>query len=231
MPLQAVTHALSLHLFTPVERALHRAIQDALTIAVVEELDYELLRMRVRWGPPEASSLSRWLPWIGNRSGETVSDWNPPQVGEACLMLAPFGIMQVAMVLGAVATEEHAVPEEHRRGDRWSREWADGSSVSYDGEEDNQTMALHSARDLAITCKGTLTLRASSIRVVSEEGDEGEGDIQVSAASDLRVTGEKDIAVTGEKDIAVTGEKDIAVIGEGTVSIKSAGDFVRLGRG
>jgi len=101
-------------------------------------------RVRVSTG----DLLTAWLPWLELRAGTTVT-WNPPTVGEQCVVLAPDGDLAAGIVLVGMYQDDRPSPSESPN--EWVAKFPDGATIVYD----------HSVSHLTATGIKTGTIHAS----------------------------------------------------------------------
>ncbi|WP_447045337.1 phage baseplate assembly protein V [Vreelandella sp. H-I2] len=65
---------------------LLRLIENVIRLGAIAQVDHDAARVRVKSG----ALLTAWVPWITARAG-TTRDWNPPTVGEQCVLFSPGG--------------------------------------------------------------------------------------------------------------------------------------------
>ncbi|MFP3343319.1 phage baseplate assembly protein V [Halomonas sp. SIMBA_159] len=65
---------------------LLRLIENVIRLGSIAQVDHDAARVRVKSG----SLLTGWVPWVTGRAG-TTRDWNPPTVGEQCVLFSPGG--------------------------------------------------------------------------------------------------------------------------------------------
>lgn len=122
---------------------LSRRIENLIRFGSIHSVDHAKRLCRVQSG----GMVTQWLPWIERRAGATTT-WDPPTIGEQCVVLSPSGEPAGGMVFyGApsdvIDTPSHA-PEKH------VIRFPDGATFSYD----------HDASHLEITGIATATIEA-----------------------------------------------------------------------
>lgn len=65
---------------------LSRRLENLIRFGTIHAVDHAARRCRVQSG----ELVTQWLPWMEHRAGETTT-WNPPTVGEQCVILSPSG--------------------------------------------------------------------------------------------------------------------------------------------
>ncbi|WP_333701187.1 phage baseplate assembly protein V [Sphingobium yanoikuyae] len=115
------------------------------------------------------------IPWIAQRAGN-VRAWSPPSVGEQCLILAPEGDLDAALVI--VGLYSDACPPPSVDPNVSLTEYPDGAVIAYD----------HVAHELTATLPagGTVTIEApGGVTIIGDTGIVGDTHI----AGNLNVSG------------------------------------------
>lgn len=123
---------------------LSRRLENLIRFGTVHSVDHAARRCRVQSG----GLVTQWLPWMERRAGETTT-WDPPTVGEQCVVLSPSGEPGGGLVFYGVPSDEidtpsHA-PEQH------VIKFPDGATFTYN----------HAASHLEITGIATATIVAA----------------------------------------------------------------------
>lgn len=123
---------------------LSRLVENLIRIGTIHSVDHAAVRVRVQTG----ALITQWLPWFERRAGETTI-WNPPTVGEQCIVFSPSGEPASGVVLVGIHSEliqppSHS-PEIH------VTKYPDGAVVSYN----------HAASALVVTGIKTANIVAS----------------------------------------------------------------------
>lgn len=124
-------------------------MESAIRLGTIAAVDHGNARCRVKSG----GLLSDWLPWLERRAG-TTRDWDPPTVGEQCLLLSPSGEPAGGIVL--VGIFSNAAPAPSDSPDECTREYPDGARITYN----------HETGHLSITGIKTFLIEASDSGVV-----------------------------------------------------------------
>lgn len=122
---------------------LSRRLANLIRLGTIHSVDHAARVCRVQTG----ALTTQWMPWIERRAGETTT-WDPPTVGEQCVVLSPSGAEAGVVFLGLpsdqIAPPSHA-PVAH------VIKFPDGAVFSYD----------HDASHLEISGIKTATIVAS----------------------------------------------------------------------
>lgn len=124
---------------------LLRLIENVIRLGSIAEVDHDAARVRVKSGP----LLTAWVPWITARAG-TTRDWNPPTVGEQCVLFSPGGDTANAFAMPSLF-QMSAPPPSNDPG-IISRLFPDGGLFEYDHE--NQVVRINLPGRLEITAPG-----------------------------------------------------------------------------
>lgn len=125
---------------------LIRRLENLLRAGTIAEVDHASARCRVTTG----GLTTGWLPWFTRRAGSTT-DWDPPSVGEQCVVLCPSGIPEVGFVL--VGVYSTANPPRSNSPDRHRIQWANGDFLEHDA----------ASGALTISCAGPVKILGSRI--------------------------------------------------------------------
>lgn len=123
---------------------LARRVESLIRLGTVVAVDLETARIRVASG----GLTTAWLPWFERRAG-TTRDWNPPTVGEQCMVLSPSGDPATGIVLTGLFS--NAAPAPNDSGDESTREYPDGARITYN----------HAGGHLSVTGIQTAVVEAS----------------------------------------------------------------------
>ncbi|WP_239878257.1 phage baseplate assembly protein V [Laribacter hongkongensis] len=103
---------------------LSRRLESLIRPGTIAGVDLARARVRVTSG----GLTTDWLPWFAARAG-TTRDWNPPTVGEQCVVLAPSGDPATGFVLVGLFSGAHPAPS--RSGDEHLCVYPDGARITY----------------------------------------------------------------------------------------------------
>ena len=127
------------------------------------------------------------IPWIAQRAGK-VRYWSPPSVGEQCLLLAPEGDLDAALVI--VGLYSNACPPPSTDPDVTLLQYDDGAVISYDQASHSLTATLPAGGTARIEAPG-------GVKIVGDTDISGETIIR----GDLYVTG----TVRATEDVIAAG--------------------------
>lgn len=106
---------------------LIRRLENLIRFGTVAEVDPETPRCRVKTG----GITTAWLPFIAPRAGED-SEWDPPSVGEQCIVFSPSGDPATGAVLAGLYSDANPAPDKNPK--RHRRTYRDGAVIEYDTE-------------------------------------------------------------------------------------------------
>lgn len=149
---------------------LERRTANQIRLGTVLAVDHAKARVRIKSGEIE----SAWLPWSTGRASGAKRRWDPPEVGEQVVMLAPTGDLRQAVVLTGVYQSSAAAPS--ASPDKDSTVYSDGTVIEYDRAAhalvaDLQGTKLFADRNkIELTIGGTvLTLTAAGTTLTTAQ--------------------------------------------------------------
>lgn len=160
---------------------LTRRLDNLIRLGTIAEVDHAAARCRVKSG----RLLTTWLPWVALRAGTTL-DWNPPTVGEQCMLFSPSGETTQALVLVGLYSEANPAPEKSASLHR--RQYPDGAIIDYDHGSSALTATLPGGATVVLEASGGVTI---------------EGDVTINGM--LKVSGDAKIDGTATAAIDVIG--------------------------
>ncbi len=84
---------------------LSRRLENLIRFGTVHSVDHTEKRCRVQSG----ALVTQWLRWMEHRAGETTT-WDPPTIGEQCVILSPSGEPAGGVVLYGMPSDEIDTP-------------------------------------------------------------------------------------------------------------------------
>lgn len=172
-------------MLNPVE--LLRLLNNLLRIGTIAEVRHADGRARFADG----NLLTDWRPWLHIRAG-TTRDWDPPTVGEQCLLLSPGGELTNGIILLGLNRSAHAAPSDDPG--ECLRIYPDGAVISYN----------HETHHLQATLPGTATVDAQG-NVSLASG----GNVSVQAAGNLTAEVDGIASVTAGSSITLTSPDNV----------------------
>ncbi|UCV02302.1 phage baseplate assembly protein V [Dechloromonas denitrificans] len=104
---------------------LSRLLENLIRLGTILAVDHAARRCRVKSGRLE----TEWLRWMEYRAGETTT-WNPPTVGEQCVILSPSGVVENGIVIYGAPSDVIDTPS-HSPNDHVTK-FPDGTVIRYD---------------------------------------------------------------------------------------------------
>ncbi len=123
---------------------INRRLESIVRQGSILAVDHYAALCRVKSGELETD----WLPWLERRAG-TTRDWDPPTIGEQCILLSPSGDPANGFVITGVFSNTNPAPND--TPDECTREYQDGARITYN----------HKTGHLSITGIKTFEIKAS----------------------------------------------------------------------
>ncbi|ACN95465.1 phage baseplate assembly protein V [Wolbachia endosymbiont of Carposina sasakii] len=130
---------------------LRRKLANIVRIGIVEKIDYEKAKVKVKIG----ELVTDFLPWITNRA----ENWLPPNIDEQVIVLSPLGELSLGVVLPAIYQEKYPPPENKKEVN--SIKFQDGTKFTYDKGKHHL--------EIEVVDKITLKVGESSIEIAKNE--------------------------------------------------------------
>ena len=135
---------------------VERRLENLLRIGTVHSVDYGAARIRVETG----DLVTDWIPWLTTRAGPDVTWW-APEIGEQVMVLAPGGVLEDAVAIGAAFQDAHPAPAASENV-HISR-YRDGTEIRYDRSA--HALSVNCVGDVTFSCAGKFTVTASTIHL------------------------------------------------------------------
>lgn len=103
---------------------LSRLIENLIRVGTIAEVDHAQKRCRVVSG----GLRTGWLRWFALRAG-TTREWDPPTIGEQCIIFSPSGEVGAGIVLLGLYCDAFDAPSNNPA--EHVREYPDGACISY----------------------------------------------------------------------------------------------------
>ena len=104
---------------------MNRRLESTIRLGTIAAVNHGAALCQVKSG----GLLTEWLPWLERRAG-TTRDWDPPTVGEQCLLLSPSGEPGAGIVISGIPSNAHPAPSGDEK--KQVRDWPDGARYHYD---------------------------------------------------------------------------------------------------
>lgn len=133
---------------------LARLIENLIRLGTIAEVQMKPPRVRVKSG----NLTSNWLVWITLRAGET-REWNPPTVGEQCIVFSPSGNTAAGIVLVGIPSD--LIPAPSDSPDEHVRLYPDGARIAYNhatgalSATGIKTALVEAANHVTVDCPST----------------------------------------------------------------------------
>lgn len=170
---------------------MERRTANQIRYGTVLAVDHAQARVRIKSGEIETA----WLPWSTGRASAAKRRWDPPEVGEQVVLLAPTGDLRQAVVLVGVFQQSAAAPS--ASPDKDTTVYGDGTVVEYDRATHTLLADLGASKIKADRTEVLLQVGGASLRVTSA-GIEIVGNLSITGVSGgAAVTMNGDFAITG----------------------------------
>lgn len=142
---------------------LSRLVSNLIVIGTIHSVDHQSVRARVTIG----KLTTEWLPWFEQRAGQTTT-WDPPTVGEQCMVLSPSGAIEKGIIL--VGLNSNAIqPPSHDDSQHITR-YPDGGLVRYDHQAHVYTVSVPDGGKIVLTIGDTtLELRGDGTTLTTPD--------------------------------------------------------------
>lgn len=130
---------------------LSRLLENLLRIGTIHDVDLQRRRARVKSG----QIITGWLTWFERRAGETTT-WDPPTIGEQCLVLSPSGELAQGVIIYGIPSDVIDTPS-HAEAEHVIR-FPDGATFTYNHADSH----LHIAgiKSATVDAANTLLFKA-----------------------------------------------------------------------
>lgn len=130
---------------------LIRRLENMIRFGTVAEVDPAKPRCRVKTG----GITTAWLPCFTLRAGEDRT-WDPPSVGEQCIVFSPSGDPATGAVLVGLNSDAFPAPDNNPK--RHRRTYRDGAVIEYDTESHTLRATLPNGGQVDIVAPGGVTI-------------------------------------------------------------------------
>ena len=142
---------------------LNRRLADLIRFGTILAVDLPRVRCKVKSGRLETG----WLRWATARAG-TTRTWDPPTVGEQCLVLSPSGNTENGVVIYGLNSD--LIPPPSQSADTHVTDWPDGARYEYDHATHTWHLALPEDGRIVITVgRTTLELTDAGTTLTTPE--------------------------------------------------------------
>ncbi|MFI8380656.1 phage baseplate assembly protein V [Pseudomonas sp. NPDC079086] len=164
---------------------LARLLENLIRFGTIEAVQMQPPRVKVKSG----NIITTWRPWLALRAGDD-RDWDPPTLGEQCVLFSPSGNLAQGIVLTGLFSD--LITANGDREGLHRRTYRDGAVIEYD------SIAKH----LRATLPGTAELTAQgnvSITTQAALSAMAKGDITITSAANITIEAAGNVAIKGAK--------------------------------
>ena len=130
---------------------LLRRLENLIRLGTIAVVDHQAARCTVRSGGLSIPNL----PWLALRAGDS-SDWDPPTVGEQCILIAPSGEPAQGIALVGLYSQQRPAPSNSATVRR--RKYPDGAVIDYDHASHALSATLPAGGKAQLTAPGGVTI-------------------------------------------------------------------------
>ena len=130
---------------------LLRRLENLIRLGTIAAVDHQAARCTVSTGGLSVPSL----PWLALRAGDS-SDWDPPTVGEQCILVAPSGEPALGIALVGLYSQQRPAPSNSATVRR--RKYPDGAVIDYDHASHTLSATLPAGGKAQLTAPGGVTI-------------------------------------------------------------------------
>lgn len=130
---------------------LLRRLENLIRLGTIAAVDHQAARCTVKSGGLSIPNL----PWLALRAGDS-SDWDPPTVGEQCILLSPSGEPAHGVALVGLYSQQRPAPSNSANVRR--RTSPDGAVIEYDHATHTLSATLPAGGKANLTAPGGVTI-------------------------------------------------------------------------
>jgi len=130
---------------------LIRRLDNLIRLGTIAAVDYQAARCTVTTGGLTVPNL----PWLALRAGASL-DWDPPTVGEQCILLSPSGEPAQGVALVGLYSQQRPAPANSANVRR--RTYPDGAVINYDHATHTLSATLPTGGKAQLTAPGGVTI-------------------------------------------------------------------------
>lgn len=144
---------------------LSRLVENLIRVGTIHSVDHAAVRCRVQTG----KLVTQWLPWLERRAGETTT-WDPPTVGEQCIVFSPSGEPASGLVL--VGIHSALIKPPSHSPDTHVTRYPDGGLIEYDHALNEYRLTVPDGGRIVLTIGATtLELRGDGTTLTTPDFD------------------------------------------------------------
>jgi len=130
---------------------LTRRLDNLIRLGTIAAVDHQAARCTVKSGGLSIPNL----PWLALRAGDS-SDWDPPTVGEQCMLFSPSGEPAQGIALVGLYSQQRPAPSNSATVRR--RKYPDGAVIDYDHATHTLSATLPAGGKAQLTAPGGVTI-------------------------------------------------------------------------
>ncbi len=130
---------------------LLRRLENLIRLGTIAAVDHQAARCTVSTGGLSVPNL----PWLALRAGDS-SDWDPPTVGEQCILFSPSGEPAQGIALVGLYSQQRPAPSNSATVRR--RKYPDGAVIDYDHATHTMSATLPAGGKAQLTAPGGVTI-------------------------------------------------------------------------
>lgn len=128
-----------------------RRLANLIRLGTIAAVDHEAERCTVKTGGLTVPGR----PWLALRAGAS-SDWDPPTVGEQCILLSPSGETAQGIALIGLYSQQRPAPSNSANLRR--RKYPDGAVIDYDHASHTLTATLPNGGKAKLVAPGGVSI-------------------------------------------------------------------------
>ncbi len=130
---------------------LLRRLENLIRLGTIAAVDHAAARCTVSTGGLSVPNL----PWLALRAGSSL-DWDPPTVGEQCILFSPSGEPAQGVALVGLYSQQRPAPSNSANLRR--RTYPDGAVIDYDHATHTLSATLPAGGKAKLTAPGGVTI-------------------------------------------------------------------------
>jgi len=130
---------------------LLRRLENLIRLGTIAAVDHAAARCTVSTGGLSVPNL----PWLALRAGSSL-DWDPPTVGEQCILFSPSGEPALGVALVGLYSQQRPAPSNSATVRR--RKYPDGAVIDYDHASHTLSATLPTGGKAQLTAPGGVTI-------------------------------------------------------------------------
>jgi phage baseplate assembly protein V len=130
---------------------LLRRLENLIRLGTIAAVDHAAARCTVSTGGLSVPNL----PWLALRAGSSL-DWDPPTVGEQCILFSPSGEPAQGVALVGLYSQQRPAPSNSATVRR--RKYPDGAVIDYDHATHTLSATLPAGGKAQLTAPGGVTI-------------------------------------------------------------------------